>query len=441
MRPVSDDYCFAASLNKGVPGAISYWYQSVQFDLFVLSSNLIFIGMPIRLLPPAYASLGPLVVMISLFIFFMWRLLTPRAEVALSFRNFKIISFLSCALLTYFLFQSSLLTFLQENIFEHLDSWSSIFARITQHSVDVSNSWFFWGVVNSSYLVPFVLSFSFLWKINMFGKFKYKQDLLVAFIVGTAGYVIAATTLISIVCIHLGLLGGLDKNFRLGVLRQQIMSLKKIFPILLSILLGASVSYLSPGGAERRTALRELPGNAQGSLSSLLPDAARVFAEVFFNIGNLVVLLFGILIAKSLSSTGGILAIRARKISDYSFVYLVVCFFMTVISEFFSYRAYWHTFTLKFVLFVFLISWGIKLQFSSRTDCLKKSFLHMILPVMFLFSLVGISTQSANRYDSWIAGENYGAISSIGIQSGWVHSCFIDLKSSDPAKYYEEVSQ
>jgi hypothetical protein len=441
MRPVSDDYCFAASLNRGALGSITYWYQSVQFDFFVLSSNLIFVGVPIRLLSPAYASVGSFIVMTSLFIFFVWRLLIPKSQVVPSGRNFKIISFLTCALLAYFFFQPSLLVLLQEIFFENTDSWSSFFTRVTQHAVDVSNSWLFWGVVNSSYLVPFILSFSFLWNINLFGRLKLKQELFVALLIGTAGYVIAATTLISIVCIHVGSSGALNKNFRLSTFWILLKSMKIILPVSLSILLGACLSYFSPGGAERRNALKALPENAQGSLGSLLPDAGRVFGEVFLNIGNLVVLLFGVLIAMSLGKMGNLSVIRVKKISDYSFVYLVTCFFMTVISEFFSYRAYWHTFTLKFVLFVFLISWGIRLQFASRVPCLKTGSILVVLPIIFLFSLIGVSTQSANRYDSWIKGSSYGAISSISIQSGWVHSCFIELKSSNPAKYYEEVNQ
>jgi hypothetical protein len=65
----------------------------------------------------------------------------------------------------------------------------------------------------------------------------------------------------------------------------------------------------------------------------------------------------------------------------------------------------------------------------------------LVVPVFFLVSLLGLADQASQRYEAWTLGKNFGALASIGYESGWVSGCSEKLKDSNPSKFYPEVRE
>jgi hypothetical protein len=438
LRPVADDYCFAASLNDGFIHSLIFWYQSVQFDFFVLVSNLIFVGIPIQEFSTTVASLSSFLITIFILIIFTARNLRDKLIHFDFFHSAKLYLLLLAALLTFFWLQPSVFIFASSMPILTEGPMMEVFSRITQHSLDVTNSWTFWGVVNSSYLIPFLFSFWFILKSFAPSRLKVTISIFCGVLVGTSGYVIAATTLVTILLLQVTQATTLSwklQNFRLKLHYQSIL---EILPTSLAIILGSAISFFSPGGAERRNALKSLPQSAQVSLQSFPVDFARLFAEVSLNLGNLSAVLFGLLIGILFGKSEYVSLDRVNRLLTITGLYFFVCFGFTIASEFFSYRAYWHSFTLKFDLFIFLIALGVRISFSVVPTSGKKWLMVVTCPILLVGSLLGLVSQIENRYASWSTNINYGAISSLGDNASWVQGCYLDLKSINPRKYYPE---
>lgn len=438
MRPVSDDYCFAASMNEGVFAAFGYWYQNVQFDFFVLFSNLTLVAVPIRLLPPNFASIFSLIFMICLFSFFLSFIFLPKYVRKLSLRNIKIVSATILSFITFFFLQSALLNILAERSL----SRSDFFDRVIQHSNDISNSWAFWGVVNSSYLIPFILSLYLLLRLDSQRFDTGKIDLVLAFLVGTSGYVIAATTcLVFLSSLLIVNKSPTDILFKDRILRL-ISNYKNSFAFVFSIALGVLFSFSSPGAFARREVLGRLPSADQVTFQSLFQDSALLAGELFLNVGNLVPFFLGFLISRSIPQHAHQLSIISKRIFRYAGMYFFIGFFFTMVSEMFSYRAFWHSFTLKYCLFVLLVSLGISSEAHLKLSRKLFSFLLLTFSIGLGIGVMGLSSQVTARYESWASGTDYGALASIDSdRNNWVNECFRDLQQSDPKKYYPEINK
>lgn len=441
FRPVADDYCFAASLNQGFIHSLIYWYQSVQFDFLVLTSNLFFVGIPIQLFSPNFASLFSFVIMVVIFSAFIARQIGITVSPSRFFSSINIHLLLLISLLSYFWLQPSVLIVLRSIPLLTESPFGAILFKFTQHSLDVTNSWTFWGVVNSSYLVPFLFSLWFILRRFKSRRLHVATSIFCGLLLGTSGYVTVATTLVTILLLHLAKVSNLSWKLRSYRLRLRYHDLLEILPISLSIILGSVISFFSPGGTERRNALKNLPQSAQVSFETLPEDLARISAEVLLNIGNVSSLIFGFLIGITIKKSDFIQFKLIEKLLTTTGVYFIVCFFFTIASEFFSYRAYWHVFTLKYDFFIFLVSLGVYLANMRTINSGGKILLSFIVPIMLICSFIGLVSQIENRYDFWRANRNYGAISSIGDETSWVYGCYMNLKKTNPQKYYPEMKR
>jgi hypothetical protein len=441
MRPVADDFCFAASLNNGFFPAFAYWFENVQFDFFVLASNLIFVALPIQILPINLASLVTFVVTVSFFAFFLSRLFSAgriRDSISVSLRNFLYWFF---GLIPFFYLQSSFLNIASNFVGNHPEPWSRYFAKITQHTNDVSNSWAFWGVVNSSYLLPFIFSFVYLLSFQINIQSNRRLRLFLSIFIGTAGYVIAATTFLSLVIISCLQKESITEESRSSSIVKILRSISKVKTELFLILSGVIFSYFSPGGISRRLSLQALPVSEKITLGSMVGDISIILAEVFLNIGNLFAIIFGVFIAISLKGDSIEITSKVTRIHHTSRIYLFVCFFMTIASEIFSYRAYWHTFTLRFVFLVFSISFVV-LFFRRLSRFMPLAANSVLLaPILIVFSLFGLAQQTNARFEAWNSGKNFGALASVSADSGWVSNCFQDLRNANPGKFYPEFEE
>lgn len=441
MRPVGDDFCFAASLNNGVLDYIIYWFQNVQFDAFVMASNLVYVAIPIQILPPDLASFISLISVTVTFALSVTFLLSRNNE-SRSKVQFTILTMLiTAAIGAYFFIQSTVLNILSQTNAGLVFLGEGIFPRLIQHANDVANSWAFWGVVNSSYLIPFMLSFAYLVLSKNSNKRIKPWVLIICFIIGTSGYVIAATTVFVILLTQWHLL---ISDLKLGSYLHRLKALKvpkaKVLQIF-AIICGSFFSFISPGAFGRRDSLQSLPPDSRIQLNSLHIDVLRIMGEVFLNIGNIAVISLGCAIGLVLSHNQINLFENAQRIRNHAFIYFIACFVMTTLSEMFSYRAYWHYFTLKFTLFIYFLCVGILLT-QNKFKNKKVLVLNVSLSALIVaVSVLGITKEADNRYVKWTSGENYGALPSVGQKGDWVNSCYTKLRESNPQKFYLELKR
>jgi hypothetical protein len=326
MRPVADDYCFAASLDSGFPAALSYWYENVQFDFFVLTSNLLFVALPIQILPTSSASMVTFVVTVLIFAFFVSRLFSIGRIRDSRTASFKNLCYWFFSIIAFFYLQSSLLNTASALVSSDYVPWTQYIAKIVQHTNDVANSWAFWGVVNSSYLIPFVLSFLYLSNFQVHDQSKRKWRLLLSILVGGTGYVIASTTFFTLAIISYIQIRSSASWSTKQTIRDILKTVTIIWKELFLIVSGVMFSFFSSGGISRRSTLQDIPASQKISLDSMVGDVSIILAEVFLNLGNLFAIIFGIFIAISLKGDSDAIRVKVTEIFRTSRVYLFVCF-------------------------------------------------------------------------------------------------------------------
>lgn len=433
LRPVADDYCFASSLDQGFFNSLIFWYSESQFDLFTLVMNLSFVGIPIVLLPADLASLFSFLAALITFSFFILYLFVFASKLG-KWVNFFLFILISSAILVYFLSSLIFVLIFENGFIFYSDVSAQFLEEVEQHFADVANSWLMWGVVNSSYLYPFIFSFLLLLNLERLMRRNILLIVFLGFLLGTIGYVLSATTFVMIVLIYF------RRYFRnlASVNKKENTSLKGILLLLTSMLVGNSLSYFSVGAMARRAVLRD---QAQVSLNSFVEvplSISRILVEVFLNFGVIAPILLGVLL--EFAARGKSIDLRpcAKGLVAIGSLYFLVLLGFIVLSEFLTYRAYWHYFSLKFCLFIVLAALGIVLSGNLTRRSLRFFLpavsLCLLLTVTFLASI----SQVSNRYAAWSSGMNYGALGSPGKESPWVYSCYERLKKINQTKYYPE---
>jgi len=438
LRPVADDYCFAASLKNGFPRALQYWLDNTQFDFFTLSSNLLVVGLPILLMPASLASVFSLLICTSAFSIFLYRLLNPGRGLLKLHLMISVFLLILSALISNFVLQAQLARFLFGQTNSRSLPHQAILSKIFQHFIDVANSWFMWGVVNSSYLIPFLMSFVFLRRIQTNDFLHSRKMLILSLLIGTSGYVISATTFLSSIII-------LESRFRvkeLGLdLKSRAISLRpdhvKLF---VPLALGVGLSFFSPGAFARRRVLSEIDPFSAAKIYRLPADFLKLIAESLLNIGNISTLFFGIVLGYLLCKNSKLSQFYLLGIMKLSLVYAGSAFIFTLISELFSYRAYWHYFTIRFSLFILFLILGIYFYVCFKPNRVIVPIAAAITGLAIVSFNVYLSHESRARYSSWSNGVDYGALSAANIDGTWVNVCYLDLKKIDTKKYYPELS-
>ena len=436
LRPVADDYCFAASMRQGFIGALDYWFNHTQFDLFTLASNLLFVGIPIFFFPPKFATFFSFAVSLFFYSILMFRLIIPAR---LKIRKLVIVFLavvIPLGILNAFLLQGSVARLLIKS-FSH----NQLEDKILQHFIDVSNSWYMWGVVNSSYLIPFIFSFLIL---NFLARRKVydSRKLFFSFLlIGTSGYVISSTTFI-VAFLILGPISNFDRLGSIDLMKSWFLALRRNFlPIFLPLCLGTACSFFSPGAFERRHVLALISPVNANRIEHLPFDVLKLIAEIVPSIGNVSTLLFGLLTGYILTRNSVEFRISTVRFVTLSTLYFLASFFMVLISELFSYRAYWHYFTLKYSLYLLLF--GVGLVLSGRFSRLPAA---VIIVTFFLAGTVCVTNnyignEASGRFYSWARGLGFGAIGSANAKGDWVNLCYEDLRHSNFSKYYPEMEK
>ena len=210
---------------------------------------------------------------------------------------------------------------------------------------------------------------------------------------------------------------------------------------LLSLILGTLSSFTSPGAVSRRNTLKSFNSIDFKSIVMLPLDGFQVALELFGNFGIVFPVLLGFYIGTNRKLDRLVLRSKAEEIQKTTIPFFIAIFVFVIISEVFSYKAYWHYFTLKFLLFIMILSASIR-RFSERPLATRLSRHNFLLILIFCISLVTILSakdEIDNRYSAWVKGDWYGALPPANQQSSWVNGCFEDLRTGNPQKYYPDL--
>jgi len=438
MRPVGDDYCFAASLSKGPIESLNYWYQATNFDFLAIISNLIFVGIPISVLSIETASRFTFLCALVIFTFFNLKVFVPQISIKRAFRKTNLFYFVLLSIGLFFL-SPLFLARISNMVAGLLPEFLEIFLlHLSQHLTDVANSWMMWGTATSGYLYPFLFCFLIILNFDSLRKWNVAPFLLLGFLIGTSGYVLAASSFGTIVYLQYK-----KSKERSQSTHTQIIE-KRLTPMffLLSLILGTLFSFTSPGAVSRRNTLKSFDSIDFKSILMLPLDGFKIALELFGNFGIIFPVLLGFYIGTNRKLDRLVLQSKSEEIQKTTIPFFIAIFVFVIISEVFSYKAYWHYFTLKFLLFIMILGASIR-RFSKRPLATRFSRHNFLLTLIFCISLVTILSardEIDNRYSAWVEGDWYGALPPANQQNSWVNGCFEDLRTGNPQKYYPDLN-
>ena len=402
--------------------------------------NIVFVAVPIRSLDPKYASSFSLVIVNLVFVLFIYRLLLQKLKRVSIFRKIMTLQLLITLIYTNFVLQSVAASLLHNLATPNKSSLGNFVEKIYQHSLDVSNSWLMWGVVNSSYVLPFILSFGFLFSIKNKTLRNKKLIVFLGTLIGTSGYVNSTTTLLFLCTIIIGKISFKDSSFIKTIVIKLKAKKSQIAVLIFPILIGMSLSYFSPGASERRKVLSEISPFSINKILRLPIDLLKILGEVLLNAGNVSSFVVGIVIGILLKTSASDLAIEIKALRIFAQKFCFFLFLVTALSEIFSYKAFWHYFIIKFAFMIVMLKAGVGIGLAKKFSSKQ---LQVMLLLIMTFSVAAqyiIWEQIDNRYTQWRSGGYYGVIGPANDENSWVNECFNKLHQFDSTKYYRELS-
>jgi hypothetical protein len=404
LRPVADDFCFADSAKSGLFPSMWDWYQTWVGDIAVTFLNTILVGLPgsisekLAFIPFVVGSIA--VAWVGSFIVMPARNLNGRLSlIAILFSSW-------CAFLW----------------FPALSS-TAVFGLGFSNSIAEQST--FWGVVNSSYVIPvcifialYLYSHFKVSNTNSYPKLSILFAVIVGLIIGVSGYVLAVSVIV-VLTIKLLTVRFFPSfiNFRMHFIRYCIF--------LVSAALGLLISFLAPGVTTRR---ENFPSpSALDFFSSIPKELFVTFLTIFQFIGNLAFLV---------AVLSGFLAYRIgnnyrRTVSGAYLielsVFLFVIIFVNRISELFSYSAISHLQMAVVIQFILGLSIGVRTsQFlSMRYSPTRMEDLSLVVAVLWA-SIVGAAIlyfwhTTSGFLDAWNLGKGYHSVP--GYAFGWISEC------------------
>lgn len=413
LRPLADDYCFAAAGTDGFLAAFGHWFTSWVGDVFQLGFTVALVGQPLADLPANAASAIPfLATAISVVIL----LVVLLGSIATSVRRSLVLLWVTLIPLILILW------------------WSFWWVPMTIENLHGGPSWLLatsvlhWQVVNVQYsLVPAIVMIAYV--ILSERRFRRPWVRLVLFaltglVCGTSGLVFAMGSLVFIVTLH-AYIAIRERRFEL---RQHLSAL--VF--LVAGALGFLIAYLAPGARVRADTLqdiRPLQSVSPWSLTDwVLPDAVYTWVKGVVHPGTLVSVLVAVLAGLVLHRLGFRLDVfRLFRLGAGILVLSVFVSLAARAGEAFSYIAFWHEVTTRTLIFVASILIGIGLgQLASERAPHWATLVVVSTAALALAaglgSLLTMQQEMVARLETW----SVGAAPSSGndIESGWVRECW-----------------
>ncbi len=389
VRPLADDYCLAAKVHTfGLFGAINDYFQTWSGDGALIFVLVTLVGMPISGLGTFGYAFISFTAMSSAVIFLFRNLLRGLGI------NRSKSTYVAILLFVSFFVTAQYSAILDKGYFA--DNY------VTPKYFNLAiNSW---STIVIQYLFLPTLCYLFFTKDIQESKAKLSKSLVIAFLIGTSGYTLAATF------------------FILFFVRSKIRKENIAFPIFLAC--ASLISFFSTGARARKKSIVFEQGDLTNFGEALRFFARQIlkFVGLYLNFGTILIIIFAICVGFVLNIGANRAASVRKYFIDFSF-FLVVSFGVNALAEFFTYTAFWHLVFIKLIVFLQVVM-GTLYVFSRREQVREKS----LYPQVFLALLVifGVFLNVSEKVSNSIAWQNEIPIDS-GIaerDSDWVERCW-----------------
>lgn len=417
LRPIADDYCNATAADMSIFSNFNYWFNLWSGDIFQIVISYLFVGLPTLQLPLGIGSAVPLTLSIlglSSVIYFT--LVSGSRTSSKKLRKFLL--FISIFGVTV----ASWITFWYLPIF-YADDSSGARSLAEQYLTTILS----WQTVNGPYVLQLSISLLLVLILSdiKFKKFGYLIHVVIGFLVGTSGYVLAASLL---------LLVFLETLFKLDSIDLEMF--KKFGQRIIfgfSVLLGMYISANSPGALNRKSYLPQNPD--LGQIFSVVTDSSRDWIDLVISASSIYAVLIGILITSIKLVLLPRFSSTFSQINTARFIFLsLTSFIISRISEIFSYPVFWHSIFSSTFLFLALVCLGAVIadNYSQQNIRIYQPLSAVILGVLLVITTYGLS-QSSIRLDDRRAQWDLGPAPAANGQPAdreldWISNCWLDLQ-------------
>ena len=391
LRPISDDYCFAAVAGQGVFGALTEWYLNWTGDLFGILLSTILIGSSIIHLPWSISSAIP----------FLTSGIAIGSISYLTYKKSIVSGGKSPLILTL-----SLPVIVANTWWSHW--WISPRLNLNDQTLTLPNTITFWQTINTGYIISLVLILYLLFTLE-FNTPRYSMSLsiFVGFILGLSGMVFAISIL-SLVFITMTL-----NLFRKTNKAKRYYSSRII--LILTTLVFLSFAFFSPGTQSRKLLLEMNPQIENLSINSLLfwtfPEAITTWTDSVINIGTLLSFTTFIIL--------GFISVRYFALSfEWKYrnwvaqllLLSILILIISRISEAFAYPAFWHwvpIYVINFLIVIYISFYFGALLGKKYVD--SRTFVTIVVLLAFvqvvqIYSIGFMASRIDQRYALWSKG-------------------------------------
>lgn len=394
LRPLADDYCLAMWAGDGLFGGMQTILRTWSGDAVIAFSNVLFVGLPLIILPWSVASVLP-------FLLGALSVAVAACVVLSALGAFRVRARTGFLLLPILML-----------------TWWSYWWIPVRHSdpvpavvggwdLELAGSVTFWQNINSAYIIPtsaWAVVCALLWKRvdRPLGPTVVLWAAL-GLAMGLSGPVLALSFVaVIVVLIAVRLLrGDLRKPavIRFGLLAAGTLA-------------GVAASLTSPGNRSRTAFLTDTPYSTMNGPMDLLvwtvEGASRAWWGMLVGWSTLFVLLVSGLLAVLLGAGGRVVG-RRVVLAGAALLTLSLCLHgASVAAEAFSYAGFWHVIVPTLVMFWALVclGWGFGCLVAGRAGASRALAIAggLALGVAATVAVADMSGAISQRYDTWTRG-------------------------------------
>ncbi len=422
LRPIADDYCLGVWGSEGLVQGVSTYFLTWSSQLITVISNIVFVGLPVAMLPWSLASAFTLwvaILLLALLVSWLYWMTHARSS--------------------YLVIQASIL-FLSQPILWISYWYFTVQLQPSASNIFIVNSVTHWQNINAAYVIISIILTALWTYVFIFSRIESRKWLL-GFTTGIGGLVTGLTSpvfgLILLILLLVALIIGY-RQYRRCIHRLWFT----VSFATIGTLLGVAVSVFGPGTQSRSggmaiSPLKELPFTdlvleltktpLYSWLQALLtPGIALVFLTGF---------LFGSFLPPMRSSATTI------KLGSLFWIMVLLSFlsaFVNRLSEYFAYPEPWHVIPTYVFLYIASILGGLLLGELFSESRFYRQWLPLCLAALVVFiaanSVLAFSNDVSDRLARWEIGPApAGPIADIDDPDGWQRSCWDQLSETRDA--------
>ncbi len=357
LRPIADDYCFAATATAGPAGAISQWYMTWAGDLLSVVVTTFTVGLPLLYLPSELASMIPFVLTGIMMMAALATIVYACARRRDSHSSVLVpLVALGAVVIVWWAYW-----------------WMPVYLNsAVDFDTDTMTAWATttWQNINSAYIITQVFAFLTLCWACMVTRKHGRTRLAVVFaaatLAGTGGLVFGASVIATAGMFVAVNVAASRASLRRGLGRE--WSPRKVgllaLPLVVGSATGMAIIYFSPGTQARAATLSASNPNEPQTIGQLLtwilPRAPEQWVSLVMSTSSLFLLVVGAALGVTIATRYHLrscfkLFFFAAGLLIWSLIYCVI----NRAAEAYAYEAFWHLVPVKAGLFMGILLGGM----------------------------------------------------------------------------------